>query len=947
MRDPAIPLDLAEARVALAALTSDTVVLCASLRLSRNLRRDYDRIQLAAGRTRWQPLRAQGISQWLDTLTDETLLSGELPVSGAPRLVLDALQERILWDRVISAAVATEDGAGDPAQVDASLFDREGLAHAAAEANALMAAWNIHIPLVAGQSEETRQFLRWREEFKRICKEAGWFDAARHLDWQIDCIKGGAARLPRQVVFAGFDRYNLQETRLANALMQRGVEVLELEQGLPQAAKARVAGMPDRESECRAAADWARTNLADKPGCRLGIVVPELGALREFLAACLDDALDPQAIRPLLAEMPRCYNFSLGVPLARQPCVAVALQLLAIASSPRKINQDEFATLLRQPYWSSDVAEADGRARLDVLMRESLAPVFSFDRALRFASRWAVKGLMVSRLVAHLEAFAGALAAQPARQVPSAWALAFGSMLGVLSWPGERSLSSHEYQAQQAFAGTLETLAGLDAVLGRVSIADARRRLAQICRERIFQPETVGDPPVQVMGLLEMADTPLDAIWVMGMNEHLWPPAARPNPLLPAELQRQACAPNASAEVQRQFAQVIHRRLLRSAPLVWFSWARSEAARVLRPSPLLGNHGEESRLDSTDQAWASPAVLRRAVPGTCTLEILDDAKAPPVGPEERLRGGAKLLQVQAICPAWAFYRYRLGARSLEAPADGLDARARGNLVHAVLEHFWCGRGLAALTAMSDVEREIAVRAAVQTALGEYVAALEEPLSLRLVDLERERLMRLAHQWLSLESQRTVDFRVVAREQAVSIDIDGIAVRLRLDRIDELDDGRRIIIDYKTGGQVSLTSWAAERIDEPQLPIYAGWLPVPDYEGVTAAEGVAGVAFARVRLDECGFVGITSDGDILPKVSGLSDARKLFPEAQFADWESLFVHWRNRIAAVAREIREGDAAVRFADEKLLAYCEVLPLLRLPEVRALRDRLLQAPTGGAAA
>ena len=60
-----------------------------------------------------------------------------------------------------------------------------------------------------------------------------------------------------------------------------------------------------------------------------------------------------------------------------------------------------------------------------------------------------------------------------------------------------------------------------------------------------------------------------------------------------------------------------------------------------------------------------------------------------------------------------------------------------------------------------------------------------------------------------------------------------------------------------------------------------------------------------------------------------------------------MHWRNRIAAVAREIREGDAAVRFADEKLLAYCEVLPLLRLPEVRALRDRLLQAPTGGAAA
>ena len=961
MQRPEISLDLAQCRISLEALDGEAVVLCASLRLARNLRRDHDQLQRARGKTHWYPLRALTVAQWLDGLIQESLLVGEIAAATAPRLVLDGFQERILWDRAIGALAELEGGAlaelegGTPGEsgggsagsgaMEETLFDREGLAVAAAEANALMAAWNIRVPLAAAeQSQETRQFLRWREEFRRICDAAGWFDAARYLDWQIDCLKGGAGRLPRQLALAGFDRYNPQEARLAQVLVQRGVAVLELEQGLPEVARTTVASLPDRGAECRAAVAWARRQLLENPAARLGIVVPELGALRQGLAALLDDALDPQALRPALAEMPRRYNFSLGLPLARQPCVAVALQLLACAVNGR-VSQEEFTALLRAPYWSADVAEADGRARLDALMREQLAPTLSFERMLRFIRKSAERGLPVGRLLGHLEAFKAALAAQPARQVPSSWALGCRALLDAIGWPGERSLSSHEYQAGRAFAAALDSLAGLDTLLGRVTLAEARRRLAQICRERIFQPETIGDPPVQVMGLLEIADTPLDAIWVMGMNEHLWPPPARPNPLLPAELQRLARAPNASAEVQREFAQVIQRRLLRSAPRLWFSWARGEADRLLRPSPLLSAITLDDALGVADTLSALPMLADGQIGGAC--ESIADERAPPLAPGETIRGGAKLLQAQAICPAWAFYRYRLGAKSLETPAEGLDARARGNLLHAVLERFWRARGSAELQAMSTVELDAAVVLAIAEALAEFNAALDEPLAPRLIALERERLLVLVVEWLALEAQRGAAFRVVAQEQEAQVDIEGIAVRLRVDRIDELDDGRRVIIDYKSGGQVSPASWAAERIDEPQLPIYAAFLPAPAYEGVTVAEGIAAVVFARVRLDECAFVGIATDGGLLPKVAGLMDARKLFPEDQFPDWESLIAHWRSRIAAIAREIREGHAAVVFTDEKALAYCEVKPLLRLPEVRAQRQqsRHTQAAAGEA--
>lgn len=929
MQDADPPLNFEQARISLEALDTDAVVLCASARLARNLRRDHDRIQLTHGLKSWQPLRAHTLSQWLAQVLQESLLAGELAASVSPRLVLDALQERIVWDSAITAC-----GAADEQDDSDTLLDREGLIAAAAEANALMTAWNIRMPLAAAeQSRETREFLRWRHAFRRLCETAGWFDAARLLDWQIDQLGTGIGRLPIQLALAGFDRYNPQEVRLVRTLVRRGVTVLELEQGLPATAETRVLALPDRQGECAAAVAWAQARLAENPASRLGIVVPELGALRETLRGLLDVALDAPALRPALAEMPRRHNFSLGSPLARQPCVAVALQLLACAGAERMAYED-FSALLREPYWSADIAEADGRALLEARMRKILPPTFSFQRALRLVRRNAQRGLAVGRLLADLESFRVAWGAQPPRQVPSAWAVGFRAMLNAAGWPGERALSSHEYQAQRAFEMAVETLAGLDAVLGRIGAAEARRRLAQVCRERIFQPETVGDPPVQVMGLLEIADTPLDGIWVMGMNEHLWPPPARPNPLLPAALQRLARTPNASAEVQTEFARVIQRRLLRSAREVCFSWARSEATRPLRPSPLLAGLPDK-------EAVAAAIALPGHGPAAAAVEILQDDRAPPVGVGEMLRGGARLLQTQAICPAWAFYRYRLGARALETPVDGLDARARGNLVHAVLEHFWQARRLTDLRAMSAGQREVAVAAAVERALNEFDVAREEALAPRLRDLERERLIGLILEWLALEAQRSADFRVVAREENALVDIEGIAIHLRVDRIDELQDGRRVIIDYKTGGTLSAASWAADRIDEPQLPLYAAWLHGQSCPEVTAAEGVAAVVFAKVRRDECAFIGVAAESGLLPRVAGLAEARKLFPESQFPDWEGLQACWRSRIAAIAREIREGVAAVTFGDEKSLSHCDVKPLLRLPEVRAQRELLDLAP------
>ncbi|MBI4998437.1 MAG: PD-(D/E)XK nuclease family protein [Rhodocyclales bacterium] len=680
------------------------LVVCANQRLARHLRAQHDRAQVAAGRTTWQPLQALTVGAWLDGLVAEALLAGAIPVAQAPRLALNAAQERLLWEQAIAATLA--DG-------EDVLFDREGLASAAAEANALCEVWDLRPSAEAG--EETKRFLDWRRHVRAACESRGWFDAARLRAWQVRCLAAGAGRLPASVAFAGFDRATPQDAELKRALAARGVAVSELSLGRELAGEAVVTACADRRAECHAAAAWAAERLSVQPDARLGIVAPDLGSVREMLVAALDDALHPEALLAVNAEQPRRYNVSLGTPLARQPIVAVALELLQLAANPRHCEQARLGALLRGPYWSAWQSEADGRASLDAAMRRHLAPLLGVPPWLTFLKRFEKKGLRLAKTRGHVEALVKAIDGNSGKRPPSAWGGAFVELLERCGWPGERTLSSREWQARDAFHETLEQLGALDALLGKVALAEAASQLARLARERVFQPETVGTPNVEVMGPLEAAGLTFDALWVLGMNDDAWPPPPRPNPLLPGDLQRRAKSSNASAEVQLEFARSVQRRLLHAAPQIVLSWAKGEGDRQLRASPLLAG------LAAGTAPAAIPSVVARQV-GTGRIVQLDDHRAPPVSEGGQVAGGTNLLKAQALCPAWAFYRYRLGAKPLDEPVDGLDAMDRGTLLHRVMEKFFAGRTQAELAALGDAQRDAAIRAAVGEAFAAFAGA---------------------------------------------------------------------------------------------------------------------------------------------------------------------------------------------------------------------------------
>lgn len=897
---------------------NSSLILCSTPRLARSLQQLHQQAQLNQGLKQWSPLNVKTLSQWLAEFVDETVMLGELDANKIPSAELTTLQEGLLWEQAIKDSLKAHEAK--------ELFDTAGLASAAMEANRYIIEWNLSIH-PEHVTEETHQFLIWRQRFQALCNQHNQLEAVRFANWRLDAIEKGLGVLPSHISFAGFDVIHPQLARLQKALKSRGVEVETYPLTLDAPQKSEHVELLDQDAECRAAVAWAQQHLIHHPQAKIAIVVPELAVLRAKLVALLDDAMHSNSVRPSLTDIQRCYDFSLGTPLHAQPMITAALNLLRLAWQEKTIFQSEFAYLLHSPYWSQSLSEADARALLDARIRKDLPLSFKVARLQAYVQKVTSGegGMQLPGLSSALQALLGFAQSQRAKQAPSVWALNFQAALQQADWPGQRGLSSVEYQAKKSFESVLAQLAGLDALLGKLEAQQAIYHLTKLCQAKIFQPESKTIPALQVIGMMEATAAPLDAMWVMGMNDHIWPPVPRPNALIPANLQRVANTPNASSEVQTAFAQAIHKRLIKSAHHVIFSSAQQDGDRELRPSPLLSEIPK-----STNQfvlAKTLAECLAEAVPEEVSdkpWDWINDHQAPAIEVGEHVSGGTGLLKAQAICPAWAFYQYRLNARALKTPVEGLDAMDRGTLVHGVLELFWKGRDSQYLKSLHAQALQTSLEQFAEAVLAKFNSEHDFAFSEAFIQLEKERLVKLVAFWLiEVELQRPQDFQVLACEQENKLEIEGVRIKLVVDRLDQLADGRLLVMDYKTGNHIDFKNWGQVTITEPQLPIYAAFLLQDQEVGV--------VCFAKVNLDKAGFAGISASQDLVQGVAVINETagKKIFDETQFPDWPSVIQHWRDNITQTAIALKNGQAQVQFEDEKQLTYCEVLPLLRLAE------------------
>ena len=880
------------------------VLVTANERAARTLRRGWDREQRGLGRASWEPLEALSWRSWCHGLWRQMLLEGR-----ASDLLMNAAQEHRVWQGTLAADESAP-----------ALRRPEALASMSAEAYRRLRSYRGEErmrgfgPLFqeAALQEDHAAFARWMKSFEQRCERARLLPEAG-LEAELTRMLPGSTQgsRRREIVLAGFDTITPSQRELLDAIASAGGVVRVMP--APAPGGGRLVAVEEEDGELRACARWARELLRRAPETRLAVIVSALDRERDEIESVLREVLAPELQGVAEMNTPPPYEFSLGRPLATEPMVQAALNLLAWATAPLPV--DEVTRLLLSPYFAGgreSGTERSARAELDAAVRREevlLRPemtIAELHAAMERRPRLAARLPLLRLALREMEGGSGRFVGR--RRSFGEWAEIFRGWLSAARWNGvPGGLNSLAFQVRERWEGVLDTLATLDFLGESVELNEARTTLQRLCRETIFAAEG-REAAVQVMGPLEAAGSEFDALWVLRAGELSWPPRAGSQPLLPRRLQRELGMPGADAERDRVAARQMTRRLAASATEVIFSYAKVTADRAHQVEAAAVRELGLVPAELTALAPLDP----EAVP--IELERVEEHSVIAELPDAVHRGGVRVLELQAACGFRAFAEMRLGSSEPKARTLGLNAGERGSTVHDALEFFWKEvRSQEALRGMTAAARGDMLEDAVGTGLRTAVERSQTPWDAAYVEAQRKRLWRLLNEWLELELKRPAFTVMQQEEQRKDVRVGPLRLSLRVDRTD-LVNGTRVVIDYKTG-PANPRAWLGERPDSPQLPLYAvlanaaaglasGGGGEEGDEGSSAPLGA--VAFAEVRTGS----GLRLRG--LEEVPGTTLPQRGKATRQTMDAETFAGQvelWQNVVERLASEFAAGDARIR--------------------------------------
>ncbi|MDB5985495.1 MAG: hypothetical protein JWR16_548 [Nevskia sp.] len=838
---------------------SAPLILTATDRLARALREDESLARRAEGRSVWEASRVRSLRQWLQDAWADSWPSAQL---------LNSTQTLALWLQTVER---------DRRGVIGAL----GCAREAQASEKLALDYALDLSALPAYSEEHQAWRAWQARIQQRLRTHDWITADHLPQIVARGLRDGSIAAPEHVQLAGFER--APPPAMRNVLDALAVRSSLSRSEAPRPANRTLQGWrsADAETQCRAIAETVRLKLApyadrDEPPPRIVIVMPDADARRALLEDALTALVAPWLRLPHESTA-QPWRWDRGRSLAEQPCNEAASALLALdahGNEPVAVSRFLLAPLL----WPAALRAS--AAALDARLRERPLPRYSLSR---------LAALAPAALQGSLQALSDLLAAAPSRALPSAWSAHFLERLQLLHWPAAPELPSSVFQNVRELRRELSRLAALDAQTGAIDAARARLWLNELLKRR-FEARAEHTQPVLIAAAEDAVGLSCELLIVADADASAFPGAARSSPFLPIEAQRAAGIPQAAPQTWLADRQALVDALLAQADEVLVLAARvDERGGEVLPAPLFAVDWQDA-----------PAARARSVaerlaqqPAPVVLPAADPV--PAVLPSEDLRGDASLFKLFAEAPFFAYCTHRLGIKPLREPPRGLDAAVQGELLHDALDKLW--QRLLDSNALASLDAE-AVSDLIERTLAPLIQKTlpESDYGSSLVRLEAARLADILRQWFAHERRRIDPFAVVAREQRLEGTLGGLRLRLRVDRIDEVQSSvgpRTLILDYKTGREADPKGWDADSLKEPQLPLYAILLRQQAVEGLRHADGIA---FAHLK-----------DGH--PALSANTNWALRLIEAtprDGDDWPAQLAAWNAQLESYARAFLAGVA-----------------------------------------
>jgi len=821
--------------------------------------------------------------EWLN------LLAGTLSTSPIP---LTRLQEERLWERVISS---------DLKELNIKPASTRALVKGASEAWGLIQEHQIPLSEIALGGEEGEAVVRWIKSIQHNLKKKT--SELRMLSSGIASLISHALseaqlqdELPQQILIDGFESLTPMQLEILEKVELAGCKISLFEPMLATSTQTLTVA-PDVTVEQTHVVACIKTLLDQNSQIRIGVATSGSCDCNE-LQRLLDSTLIPEAsINPAFEF--QAVNMT-GKKVSDTPLVQQLLHLLSIAGKTT-LPFTDFSPLLFSPWITGFESERTGRANLDAIFRKQNRHHISLNSLKKSSD---LEPLPQLQSVIHAIVEWKKENRSAAAWIKSVQKLLQASGFVLTGLPNEPFRSNIEIRLMNMFRDILLSLVAIDKVGGSISWREFLSLLRSSCSEKQFAL-TPKFPNVMVVSLSQVAGLRFDHLFIMGMDEEAFPPPARPHPLLPLRLQQRYKIPMSSGSLCFESSNWLWQQLLTAAPTIEITYAEQRDEHEQLPSAFLNSLARSELI-------ATPTITHKQM-----LESFDDNLNTPLQADEKIRGGTSIIRLQSACPFRAFATHRLDISELGTTEPGIEASTKGSLIHLALEVIWNRlKSQRALLALSESERVELIDSAIETALLE---SRSSP-AFNLRKFEKKRMQRLLGEWLKLEASRPL-FEMIGSEKSYELNLPEnsamqFPITIKADRMDRDGKGHRVLIDYKTGVKQSHSKWIGERMEEPQLPLYAMAAELTEHDAV---------AFATLRSgDQMGFEGLAGE-DV--GINGIAqcDGKYKRPES----WQQLLNDWREQINNLASEFANGESEVSPRDPKACSYCGLESVCRIEE------------------